>query len=163
MVDWSAIKTEYVTTDTSYRKLCEKYDVSMTEVSRHGKEESWREERRKYQEKAYTKTLDILIRGQQSRIKRLQTITDKILDKIEKSVDKMDETDLQAYRQLTAAIKDIKEIQMLKSEADMREQEARIDKLNRDAKVNDPNDGKAYGVVLLPTIMPLTPPEDDDE
>lgn len=163
MVDWSAIKTEYVTTDTSYRKLCEKYDVSMTEVSRHGKEESWREERRKYQEKAYTKTLDTLIRGQQSRIKRLQTITDKILDKIEKSVDKMDETDLQAYRQLTAAIKDIKEIQMLKSEADMREQEARIDKLNRDAKVNDPNDGKAYGVVLLPTIMPLTPPEDDDE
>ena len=56
MVDWSAIKTEYVTTDTSYRKLCDKYGVSMTEVSRHGKEEEWRKERKKYQEKAYAKT-----------------------------------------------------------------------------------------------------------
>lgn len=160
MVDWSAIKTEYVTTDISYRKLCEKYNVSMTEVSRHGKDEEWRHERKKYQEKAYAKTLDTLIKKQQKRIERLQTITDKIIDKIELSVDKMDETDFQAYRQITAALKDIKEIQMLKSDADIREQEARIDKLNRDAKDNS-DDNKKYGVVLLPTVMPLTPPEDE--
>ena len=133
----------------------------MTEVSRHGKEEEWRKERKKYQEKTYAKTLDILIKGQQKRIERLQHITDKILDKIELSVDQMDAVDLQAYRQITAAIKDIKEIQMLKSEADMREQEARIDKLNRDVKETE-KDEKGYGVVLLPTIMPLTPPEDDE-
>ena len=162
MVDWTTIKTEYVTTDTSYRKLADKYGVSMTEVSRHGKEECWREQRQKYQEKAYAKTLDTLIKGQQKRIERLQHITDKILDKIELSVDKMDAVDLQAYRQITAAIKDIKEIQMLKSEADMREQEARIDKLNRDVKETE-KDEKGYGVVLLPTIMPLTPPEDDEQ
>lgn len=161
MVDWSAIKTEYVTTDTSYRKLCDKYGVSMTEVSRHGKEEEWRKERKKYQEKAYAKTLDTLIKGQQKRIERLQNLTDKILDKIELSVDKMDAVDLQAYRQITAAIKDIKEIQMLKTEADMREQEARIDKLNRDVKDNN-QDLKKYGVVLLPAVAPLTPPEDDE-
>ena len=123
-----------------YRKLSEKYEVSMTEVSRHGKDESWREERRKYQEKAYAKTLDVLIKGQQNRIKRLQTITDKILDKIEESVDQMDAKDLMAYRQITAAIKDIKEIQMLKSEADMREQEARINKLRKDAEDSDKSD-----------------------
>jgi hypothetical protein len=161
MVDWTTIKTEYVTTDTSYRKLADKYGVSMTEVSRHGKEECWREQRQKYQEKAYAKTLDTLIRGQQKRIERLQHITDKILDKIELSVDQMDAVDLQAYRQITAAIKDIKEIQMLKSEADMREQEARIDKLNRDAKDNN-QDLKKYGVVFLPPVAPLTPPEDDE-
>ena len=64
MVDWSAIKTEYVTTDTSYRKLCDKYGVSMTEVSRHGKEEEWRKERKKYQEKAYAKIRRNPRRGQ---------------------------------------------------------------------------------------------------
>ena len=62
---------------------------------------------------------------------------------------------------ITAAIKDIKEIQMLKTEADMREQEARIDKLNRDVKNNN-QDLKKYGVVLLPAVAPLTPPEDDE-
>ncbi len=162
MVDWTTIKTEYVTTDTSYRKLADKYGVSMTEVSRHGKEECWREQRQKYQEKAYAKTLDTLIKNQQKRVERIQTLADKILDKIEQSVDKMDEFDSQTYRQLTAAIKDIKEIQMLKSDIDIREQEARIDKLNRDAKDNN-QDLKKYGVVLLPAVAPLTPPENNDE
>ena len=161
MVDWQTIKTEYVTTDTSYRKLADKYNVSMTEVSRHGKKECWREERQKYLDKYYTKTLDTLVRNQQKRVERIQSLADKILDKIEKSVDEMDELDSQTFRQLTAAIKDIKEIQMLKSDADMREQEARIDKLNRDVKENNKDD-KKYGVVLLPTVMPLTPPENDE-
>ena len=28
MADWQAIKTEYITTDTSYRKLAQKHGVS---------------------------------------------------------------------------------------------------------------------------------------
>lgn len=162
LVDWTAIKTEYVTEKTSYRKLAEKHNVSYTEISKHGREENWKEERENFLAKTYSKTLDVLIKGQEKRIKRLQTITDKILNKIEKSVDIMDEADLQSYRQLTSALKDIKEIQMLKSEADMREQEARINKLNRDANDKGFDDSKEYGVVLLPTIMPLNPPNDED-
>lgn len=130
-VDWIAIRTDYVTTDTSYRKLCEKYGLSFTEVSRHGREENWREERRKYQEKTYSKTIEIMAKNQAKRAERLKTITDKILDKIERVVDGMTETDIQAYRQVTSALKDIKEIQMLKSDADMREQEARIANLQK--------------------------------
>lgn len=161
MVDWIAIKTEYVTEKTSYRKLAEKYDVSYTELSKHGREESWRDEREKFLAKTYSKSLDILIKRQEERIKKLQTITDKILEKIEKSVEKMDTSDLQAYRQLTSALKDIKEIQMLKSEADLREQEARINKLNRDAE-DKSAEGKEYGVVLLPAISPLEMPKDEE-
>ena len=29
MADWQAIKAEYITTDTSYRKLAKKYDVTL--------------------------------------------------------------------------------------------------------------------------------------
>ncbi len=161
MVDWTAIKTEYVTEKTSYRKLADKYGVSYTEVSKHGREESWKEEREKFLAKTYSKTLDALLKNQEFRIKKLQTITDKILNKIEESVDKMDEPDYQAFRHITAALKDIKEIQMLKSELDMREQEARINKLNRDAEDNE-SDNKEYGVVLLPTIVPIQHPDDEE-
>lgn len=161
MVDWTAIKTEYVTEKTSYRKLADKYGVSYTEVSKHGREESWKEEREKFLAKTYSKTLDALLKNREARIKRLQNITDKILDKIEESVDKMDEPDYQAFRHLTTALKDIKEIQMLKSEMDIREQEARINKLNRDAKDNE-SDNKEYGVVLLPTIVPIQHPDDEE-
>jgi hypothetical protein len=29
-IDWASIKTEYITTDTSYRKLAQKYGVNHT-------------------------------------------------------------------------------------------------------------------------------------
>jgi hypothetical protein len=78
-----------------------------------------------------------MAKNQAKRAERLKTITDKILDKIERVVDGMTETDIQAYRQVTSALKDIKEIQMLKSDADMREQEARIANLNKQAADDD--------------------------
>lgn len=162
MVDWTTIKIEYVTEKTSYRELADKYNVSFTEVSKRGRAENWTNERKIFLDKTYSKTLDALLKKQESRIKRIQTVTDEILNKIKESVDKMEEPDYQAFRQLTAALKDIKEIQMLKSEMDWREQEARINKLNRDTKDNSADDGEKYGVVLLPTIMPIQPPNDEE-
>ena len=137
-MDWNKIKTEYVTTDTSYRKLAKKYDVSVTQISNKSKAEGWVSEREQFLKKTYTKTLDAIISAQAKRVERIQTITDKILNKLEKSVDIMDEEDLSAYRQITSALKDIKEIQMLKSEQDIIEQDARIAKLKHDTeKDND--------------------------
>ena len=133
-MDWNTIKQEYITEDTSYRKLAKKYGVSYSSIADKAGQEDWVKLREQWQAKALSKSLDAVIKSQTDRVRRLQTITDKILNKIEKSVDLMDECDLQAYRQVTAALKDIKEIQMLKSEADAREQEARIAKLRKDAE-----------------------------
>ena len=41
--------------------------------------------------------------------------------------------DKQALRQITGALKDLKDVQMIRSDADMREQEARIRNLQRQA------------------------------
>jgi hypothetical protein len=137
LVDWNKIKTEYITTDTSYRKLADKYNVSSTSICKVAKREQWVAEKERYLNESYSKTIEAITKSQTERVLRLQTITDKILNKIEKSVELMDEVDLQAYRQLTSALKDIKEIQMLKSEADMREQEARIAKLRKESEEED--------------------------
>jgi len=133
-VNWQEIKQEYATTNVSYRFLAKKHNVSYTELSKHGREENWRAERENYLSKTYSKTIEKLANAQADRVARLQTITDKMLNKIEKSIDLIQEADLSAYRQVTAALKDIKEIQMLKSDADIREQEARIDKLRKEVE-----------------------------
>lgn len=82
-------------------------------------------------------------KGQAKRATRLQTIADKLLDKIEKAVDNFEMVDLMtdrtALKQITGALKDIKEIQMIKSVGDMREQEARIKNLEKQAET-DTND-----------------------
>ena len=47
--------------------------------------------------------------------------------------------DRQGLKQIAAALKDIKEVQMLKSELDRREQEARIAKLQKEAEKEEQN------------------------
>lgn len=41
MIDWEKIKTEYLTTDTSYRKLAKKYKVNATTIAKKAKCEEW--------------------------------------------------------------------------------------------------------------------------
>ena len=138
-MDWQTIKTEYITEETSYRKLAKKYGVSYTAIGEKARKEGWIEEREQFKTKSLSKTLNKIAEGQAKRASRLQSVTDKLLDKIEKAVDliDMDVFDTQAIRQITASLKDIKDIQMIRSDADMREQEARIKNLQRQADASE--------------------------
>ena len=132
-MDWNAIKTEYITTDTSYRKLAKKYDVSVNAIGDKSRQEGWLEERKQFIDKTVSKTIENISNKQAERAKRLRTVADKLLDKIEMLVENL-EADTSAYRQIAATLKDIKDIQMIKSDGDLREQEARIAKLQKDAE-----------------------------
>lgn len=117
-MDWTAIKTEYVTTDTSYRKLSAKYGVSSTQIANHSKSEKWVEEKERFLADSYTKTLEALSDGYKERAKRILGISDKILDKIEKAVAIVEDTDIHAIRNITVVLKDLKEIQLFKEDGD---------------------------------------------
>ena len=138
-MDWYAAKQEYITTDTSYRKLAEKYGISRNELGKRATKEGWVAERRKWHEKTLSKTLNALGTAQAQRAAKLQTVADKLLSKIESAVDNLpdDSADTQQYRQIAASLKDIKDIQMIRSEADMREQEARIANLQKQANKDE--------------------------
>lgn len=138
-MDWNAIKTEYITTETSYRKLSQKYGVSYVTIGEKARKEGWRAQRDKYLEKALSKTLSKLSTERAERAARLFAVTDKLLIKVEKAVDSLDDDqiDTQAFRQIAASLKDIKDIQMIKSDADMREQEARIKNLQKQAETEE--------------------------
>ena len=139
--DWKAIKTEYITTNISHRKLAEKYGVHATRISTTASKEGWSAERERYRSKVLAKSVDAIGNAQAQRAARLQSVADKLLAKIEAAVDNFDMEmlfmDKQALRQITGAIKDIKDIQMIKSDADIREQEARINKLNKEAEKDE--------------------------
>lgn len=40
-IDWEKIRTEYVTTATSYRKLANKYNINVRRIQETGKKEGW--------------------------------------------------------------------------------------------------------------------------
>lgn len=168
-MDWKEVKTEYITTDTSYRKLAQKYGVSYQAICRRSKDEGWLAQREQHLNKTVTNALSKISDRQAEKMTRIEGITDKLLTKLEQAVEelnleiikrktKLEEDGLEVttetmeareggivdragLRQLTAALKDLKEIQMLKSELDRREQEARIANLQRQAESEeDDND-----------------------
>ena len=141
MADWNKIKTEYLTSDTSYRKLAQKYGVNATTIAKKASKEGWVSHRQQLANRTLSKTLTAVSNRQVNRAARLQKVADKLLNKIEAAVDDYNMAvllvDRQSLRQITGALKDIKDIQMIRSEADLREQEARISKLLKEAERED--------------------------
>lgn len=95
MADWLKIKTEYITTDTSYRKLAEKYGLSRVQVGNVGNQEGWVDLRRKYLEETLTKTLDKTADIDSSRLARLMETTSKAIDVVVNAIE--DEQQFKRY------------------------------------------------------------------
>ena len=71
---------------------------------------------------------------QSERAEKYISLTDALYDKLVEAVALVDPKDTQGIRQITASVKDVKDMLGIKSEADMREQDARIRKLQKDAQ-----------------------------
>ena len=137
MADWKKIKAEYITTDTSYRKLAQKYGLAESTIYARGGKEHWVEQKERHQSKTVAKTLDALSNKEVDRAARLMTVADKLLKKVEQAVDDDHPMSANAIKNLSDALKNIRETQMIRSEADMREQEARIRNLEKQAQVEE--------------------------
>ena len=199
MADWQAIKTEYITTDTSYRKLAQKYGIHYKVISERGKDEKWVELRSQHRDKTLTKTLGKISNKQADKMARIDDLADQLLDKLQQAIQELDLqlakhtdktktieydndrrpdkptkevvheeekllevksiVDRQGLKQIASALKDIKEVKMLRSELDKQEQEARIAALRQKSMTGDGDDDET-GVILLP---PRIGEDADDE
>ena len=141
MADWQAIKTEYITTDTSYRKLAQKYGVNHAVIGQRAKAEKWVDLRRQHIDKTQTKALNTISNKQADRAAKLIGVSDLLLDKVKSLIEDSPEVLIlpQNIKHISGVLKDLKDIQMIKSEADLREQEARIEKLRKEAIVEKEN------------------------
>jgi FMN phosphatase YigB (HAD superfamily) len=136
VADWKKIKAEYISGGTSYRKLCEKYGVSRTTLQRKAKDEKWLELRSQTEAKTESKIVEAVSDIEAEKAIDIIDVADKLIDKIYELIDDSLKNP-QGIKNLTSALKDLKEIKGIKSDADMREQEARIDKLRKDAERED--------------------------
>lgn len=132
MQDWERIRTEYVTTTVSYRELCKKYGVSLATLAKRGKKEQWAEKREQHINRAETKVLQAVENRKASSAGKIYDVSIKLLDKIAETAgtDGLCAKDL---RSLTAALKDLREIQGIRTPEELEEQRARIEKLKREA------------------------------
>ena len=147
MADWQAIKTEYITTNISYRALEKKYGINYKVIADKGKSEGWKELRSQHTHNTLTKILEADTEQKVYRAERLQRVADKLLDIVEARVDASDPTgmDTQSMKHISGILKDIKEVQ--RSPKDLEEQDARIAKLRKEAEKEE-HDNRDVTIVI---------------
>lgn len=165
MADWNKIKAEYIVGGTSYRKLCEKYGLKLSELRNVAERENWVELKARAQHKINTKLVNA-VSTQNARIDdKYFRLVDMLLDKAEELILTTPIWQPTGLKELATTMKYLKECKGVKSEADMREQEARIAKLQREAQqMGGDEDDDNTGVLMLPNAdAPLIDKEESRE
>jgi transposase-like protein len=132
-VDWSNIRNEYIQGGISYRELAKKHDVPFGTLQRIAKKERWTDLRLQADDKAKTEIVKAVGKRKGKHSTNVLKVADKLLDKITDMLENMTTYDTQSIKHLTSALKDLKDIKGIKTKIDLREQEARIAKLEKEA------------------------------
>ena len=142
-MDWKKLRAEYIKGGTSYRKLAEKHNVNFHTLRKQAAKENWKALKDEVATKTVTKIVEIESTKQAERMNRLLTVSDKLLSAVEDAVEQFQAGELLldkgALKSLSGTIKDIKDIQSIKTELDIEEQKARIAILKKQAESEQTN------------------------
>lgn len=142
MADWAKIKAEYIADQSaSYRSLAKKYGVTLTTLAGVAKREKWVEKREQKRNKTDTAVVDACATKEAEKAIKIYEAADMALEVIMARLRGPDSIDPQAIKSLTSALKDIAAVKGIQTEAERREQEARIAKLRREAEQKDDSGG----------------------
>lgn len=129
-MDWTRIKKEYITSNASLRMLAEKHRVSLSTAKDRCHTEGWVESRRQFRRK----TTEKLIETESERESKYRMLVYSIAETMLQSISKLiDDPDCALKpREITGALKDLKDILDIRSADDLKEQRARIAKLEKE-------------------------------
>lgn len=155
MADWNAIRQEYITDESSsYRKLAQKYGVSLGAITRHSQAEGWQDLRERVKNETITKSVEKISEEQAEAnadvAAMFNDMTASLAGKLEKAIAEVDPRDTTGIRRLAASLCDLKLLIGVKSDADSREQEARIANLRRQVDKDDVENAPTLVVEGLP-------------
>ena len=149
-MDWKRIKAEYIAGGTSYRKLCTKYGVSRTTLQRKAKDEDWLGLRSQAEAKTETRIVNDVSRQNAKIDDTYYRIVDKLMKKAEELVDNTPIWQPTNLKEMATTMKYLKECKGVKSDADLREQEARIKKLEKEIEAEAKDNGVT--IVIAPDV-----------
>lgn len=152
---WKQAREMYIYAGASYRDLADRYGVSLSTVYARGKKENWTQIKQDLAEKTNTQTQDVFIADAADRAQRVAEIFDRfclVLSRMAEYWDKRTQDggliggkELGGYLN---ALKNLKEIGEIRTEAQIREQNARIALLERQAAAQTGTDGACITVTF---------------
>lgn len=146
-MDCSRIRRDYIAGKGSYRELSKKYGVPLKTLARIAKEEGWPDLRKQAGHKAATKTVDAIADSKSVAGKKIYDAAIALIDKTMNGIQAIDPEQAKALKSYSGVLRDLQEVLDLRPELDIREQEARIEKLRREAE-KDTDTGTEFAVEL---------------
>ena len=136
IVDWNAIKAEYIAGGTSYRKLAEKYGVSESWLRQRGSKEKWNEQKKNCRTETEQKIVDSVSEVQsRAAVSALELSNNAAMDMLRQIATEAATKDLSIYKMdiYSRALKNLRSMLGVKPQKDAEEQQARIDNYRRQA------------------------------
>ena len=153
MTDWEMIRQEYIVGTESLKKLAVRHNVNVNAVKGRAGRGSWAKSRREYRKKMGLPDLPWMKQmppaapristaptyapsGEvRDRVQRIFAASDAVLDRVVLMLDTS--RNLQDLRAASAALLNIKEVQMIRSALDQEEQLARFEKLQAEIRLQE--------------------------
>lgn len=146
MDDWKKLKKEYIAGGISHRKLSEKYGVSYSTLKKVAAREHWTDLRNHAGAKEDAKVVEA-VSAQNARFDNAVDLALEAACKYLRSPGHMRAVDL---KDVTTALKNLRDLKGIKSDIDVEEQRARIEALRARAAMNKvADDGEEQGGVIL--------------
>ncbi len=133
-MDWSRIRKDYIAGRGSYRELSAKYGVPYRTLADRAKVEKWVELRNQSRAKAASKTVEAVANANGRVQTRMQDAAEALMGKVVEGVLAADPEDARNLKAYSGVLRDLKEVLDLRTPLDIKEQEARIEKLRREAE-----------------------------
>lgn len=111
--NWTKIRNEYVNGGCTYQSLSDKYGVSFSTLEKRARAENWRaakaDQREKVEQKTREKTAEKIADTESECAVIMSRIRLKLIRKIDKAVDTLEEVDAGELRKLVQSYKDMSE------------------------------------------------------
>jgi hypothetical protein len=134
MADWEKIKAEYITKNESPRTLAKKYRVSKDTIYQKINDEDWKGQKGQYKDTTGTKIIEAVQAQEVDRATKLFNASDLLLEKIVAGISAVEIVAPTAAKNYSDALRNIKEIHMIRTAEDIEEQKARIAKLQKETE-----------------------------
>lgn len=149
MDDWGKIRKEYIKGGISYQKLAAKHGVPFGTLKRIAGAEKWGQQREKVKQKSMTKSVDVIASQAADVDSSVHDAAMALLEAFRASVGDHDNLSATQLKDYGAALKSIQAVLTNGPSAlDILEQEARIDKLRRDADAAESGGSKTVTVQM---------------
>ena len=136
MPNWKKIKADYIKGGFTQQQLADKYGVSISTLTKHAMAEKWKDLRKEIGKKTDEKIAEKISDQEAAKEYSIQSIADRLLEHIAVNIDLL-ATNASSCKDITVAIKNLRDIKGEKNERDLREQEAKIKLLEKQANADN--------------------------